>query len=86
MNQNSYSLEDLRSSKQLPGSSFFLPPMTFREFVLFVQKKVFAGFHLNSVSQATQATGIVANILSTIPSNVIFFLTPAYLSVTVFGC
>lgn len=60
--------------------------MTFGEFVLFVQEKVSAGFNLNSISQATQATGIVANILSTIPSNVIFFLTSTYLSVTVSGC
>lgn len=57
--QNSYSLEDLRFSKNFPNSSFFLPPMNFREFVLFVQEMVFAVFLLNSVSQATHTTGIV---------------------------
>lgn len=54
--------------------------MTFREIVLFVQEMFFAVFHLNSVSQAAQTTGIVANILLTPPANVIFFLTPTYLS------
>lgn len=72
--------------KNLSGSSVFLPSMTFREFILFVREKVFAVCHLNSVSQATQAAGIVANILSTTPSNVIFFLTMTYLSVIVSGC
>lgn len=54
--------------------------MTFTEFVLFVQEMFFAVFHLNSVSQATQTTGIVASILLTTPSNVIFFPALTYLS------
>lgn len=45
--QNSSSLEDVRfSRKLLPSSSFFFPPITFREFFLFLQEMFFYVFHL----------------------------------------